>query len=130
MPSSSLTLRSGAPVQTRRGLGFEPLISRAVRGGAWAAPSLRLRPSRGLGEPALEALVNNTAWHGCLWYLLCFKRAPGDLLTHVPLLEGWYCLEPGARAARGSYVAWVLAMPALFQTGLGATFSRLYPSEG
>jgi hypothetical protein len=27
-------------------------------------------------------------------------------------------------------VAWVLAMPALFQTGLEATFSRLYPFEG
>jgi hypothetical protein len=58
VPSSSLTLRSGVPVRTRRGSGFEPLISRAVRGGAWAAPSLRLRPSRGLGEPALEALVS------------------------------------------------------------------------
>jgi hypothetical protein len=27
-------------------------------------------------------------------------------------------------------VAWVLAMPALFQAGLVATFSRLYPFEG
>jgi hypothetical protein len=77
VPSSSLTLRSGAPVRTRRGSGFEPLISRAVRGGAWAAPSLRLRPSRGLGELVLEVLVSSTAWHGCLWYLSCFRWAPG-----------------------------------------------------
>jgi hypothetical protein len=27
-------------------------------------------------------------------------------------------------------VAWVLAVPALFQTGTEATFSRLYPFEG
>jgi hypothetical protein len=78
-----------------------------VGGGAWAASSLRLRPSRGLGEPALEALISkngagwrlsapglasattegpgraspealisNTAWHGCLRCPLCFKRAP------------------------------------------------------
>jgi hypothetical protein len=59
VPSLSLTLRSGAPVRTRRGSSFEPLISRAVRGGAWVAPSLRLRPSRGPGEPALEALISN-----------------------------------------------------------------------
>jgi hypothetical protein len=77
VPSSSLTLRSGAPVRTRRGSGFEPLISRAVRGGAWAALSLRLRPSRGLGELVLEALVSSTAWHGFLWYLSCFRWAPG-----------------------------------------------------
>jgi hypothetical protein len=61
VPSSSLTLRSGAPVRTRQGSGFEPLISRAVRGGAWAAPSLRLRPSRGLDEPTLGALIKNGA---------------------------------------------------------------------
>jgi hypothetical protein len=31
--------------------------------------------------------------------------------------EGWYCLEPGARAARGFCVAWVLVVPALLQAG-------------
>jgi hypothetical protein len=77
VPSSSLTLRFEAPVRTRRGSVFEPLISRAVRGGAWADPSLRLRPSRGLGEPALEALVSSIVWHGCLWHLPCFRQAPG-----------------------------------------------------
>jgi hypothetical protein len=120
---------------------------------------LRLRPSRGLGEPALEALVGSTSWHGCSRCLLYFKRAPGNLLTHMPLFrelilsrargscrsrvlrgmgtrsarftssepratfsrrcpfEGWYCLEPGARAARGFCVAWVLVVPALLQAG-------------
>jgi hypothetical protein len=83
VPSSSLTLRSGAPVQTRRGSGFEPLISRAVRGGAWAAPSLRSRPSRGLGVPALEALVSSTAWHGCSWYLPCFQAGLGATFSRL-----------------------------------------------
>jgi hypothetical protein len=60
VPSSSLTLRSGALVRTRRGSSFEPLISRAVRGGAWASPSLRMRPLRGPGEPALEVPISNS----------------------------------------------------------------------
>jgi hypothetical protein len=130
VPSSSLTLRSGAPVRTRRGSGFEPLISRAVRGGAWAAPSLRSRPSRGLDVPALEASVSSTAWHGCSWYLPCSRRALGRPSHACAPLGGSYCLEPGARTARGFCVAWVLAMPALFQAGLVATFSRQCPLEG
>jgi hypothetical protein len=130
VPSSSLTLRSGAPVRTRRGSGFEPLISRAVRGGIWAAPSLRLRPSRGLGEPVLEALVSSTAWHGCSWYLPCSRRASGRPSHACAPLEGRYRFEPGARTARGFCVAWVLAVPALFRAGPMATFSRQCPLEG
>jgi hypothetical protein len=79
----------------------------------------RLRPSRGLGEPALEVLVGSTARHGCLRCLLYFKQTLGDPLTRVPSLEGRYCLEPGARAARGFYVAWVPAVPVLHQAGPG-----------
>jgi hypothetical protein len=48
VPSSSLTLRSVAPVRTHRGSGFEPLISRAVRGGVWAAPSFHVCGRRGV----------------------------------------------------------------------------------
>jgi hypothetical protein len=50
VPSSSLTLRSGAPVRTRRGSGFEPLISRAVRGRAWTAPSFAFAAVEGSGQ--------------------------------------------------------------------------------
>jgi hypothetical protein len=54
VPSSSLTLRSEAPVRTRRGSGFGPLISRAVRGGAWAAPSFRVCGRRGVWASQLS----------------------------------------------------------------------------
>jgi hypothetical protein len=50
VPSSSLTLRSEAPVRTRRGSGFVPLISRAVRGCAWAAPSFAFAAVEGSGR--------------------------------------------------------------------------------
>jgi hypothetical protein len=80
---------------------------------------LRLRPSRGLGEPALEALVGSTAWHGCLRCLLYFKQAPGGLLTHVPFFR-----ELTSSRARGSCRSRVLrgmapAVPALLQAGPG-----------
>jgi hypothetical protein len=119
VPSSSLTLRSGAPVRTHRGSGFEPLISRAVRGGAWAAPSLRLRPSRGLGEPALGALIN--------------KNGAGRRLSAPGLA---YATSRGlgepASEALISNTAWhgCSRCSLCFNTGLEATFSRLYPSEG
>jgi hypothetical protein len=66
---------------------------------------LRSRPSRGLGEPALEALVGSTAWHQCSQSLLFFKRAPGDLLTHVPLFRELISFRAGgsrrSRVLRG-----------------------------
>jgi hypothetical protein len=130
VPSSSLTLRSGAPVRTRRGSGFEPLISRAVRGGAWAAPSLCLRSSRGLDEPALGALINNIAWHGCSWCPLRFKTGLEATFSRLYPLGGRNYLEPGARAARGYYVAWVLAMPVLFQNGPRGNLLTPVPFRG
>jgi hypothetical protein len=54
VPSSSLTLRSAAPVRTRRGSGFEPLISRAVRGRAWTAPSFCVCGRRGVWASQLS----------------------------------------------------------------------------
>jgi hypothetical protein len=40
---------------------------------------------------------------------------PRATLSRRCPFEGCLCLEPGARAARGFYVAWVLAVPALHQ---------------
>jgi hypothetical protein len=62
VPSSSLTLRSEAPVRTRRGSGFEPLISRAVRGSVWAAPSFAFAAVEGSGL----ASPRGAGWQHCV----------------------------------------------------------------
>jgi hypothetical protein len=57
-------------------------------------------------------------WHGCPRCLLYIEQVPGGLLTSISH-RGWFCLEPRARAARGFYVAWVPAVPALHRAGPG-----------
>jgi hypothetical protein len=70
-----------------------------------AAPK-RSRPgiyasSRGLGEPALEALICNTAWHGCFAVPVLFQTGPEATFSRLCPFEGRSYPEPGARAARG-----------------------------
>jgi hypothetical protein len=90
---------------------------------------LRFRPSRGLGKPALEALVGSTARHGCLRCLLYFKQAPGDLLTHVPFFRE---LMPRAEGSRRSRVLRGMGTRGarFTSTRPRAAFSRRCPFEG
>jgi hypothetical protein len=67
--------------------------------------------------PASEALISNTVWHGCSRCPLCFKTGLEATFSRLCPLGCRNYLEPGARAARGSYVAWVLVLPVLFQNG-------------
>jgi hypothetical protein len=85
-------------------------------------------PFRGLKLSQGLVSLEGPVWHGCLRCLLCFKQAPRRP-SHACSLSRVET-EPGARVARGSCVAWVLAVPALFQAGPEATFSRLCPFEG
>jgi hypothetical protein len=50
----------------------------------------------------------------------CFtsSRSRAAFSRRYPI-EGCFCFEPGARAARGFYVAWVPAVPALHRAGPG-----------
>jgi hypothetical protein len=66
-----------------------------------------------------------------------FQTGPEATFSRLYPSGGGHYLEPGARAARGFCVAWVLAVPALFQTGPEApshtcTLSRVetLPSQG
>jgi hypothetical protein len=50
----------------------------------------------------------------------CFTSSmPRAAFSRRCPFEGYFRLEPRARAARGFYVAWVPAVPALLQTGPG-----------
>jgi hypothetical protein len=113
---------------------------------------LRLRPSRGLGEPALEALVGSTAYvpffreltssrakgsccsrvfarHRCPWCLLYFKQAPGVLLAPISHRG---LLSSGAKGSRRSRVLRGMGARGACSTSSRsrAAFSRRYPIEG
>jgi hypothetical protein len=153
VPSSSLTLRSEAPVRTHRGSGFGPLISRAMRGGAWAAPSFRVcgrrgvwasQPSRcwlvaqrmcpffgGIDIVSSQGLVplEGFAWYGYSWCPLYIELAPGGLLTPMSLRG---LTSSGAKGSRRSRVLRGMGTRgACFTSSRSrATFSRRYPIEG
>jgi hypothetical protein len=111
-----------------RGMGARD--ARFISGGL-LGDLLTLVPMRGLtlsrarGSCRSEVLRGMGARDSCL----VSGRPRGDLLTLVPMRGLTLSRARGSCRSRG-YVAWVLAMPALFQAGLGATFSRLYPFEG
>jgi hypothetical protein len=88
VPSSSLTLRSEVPVRTRRGSGFEPLISRAVRGGAWAAPSFAFAAIEGSRRASPRGAGGQ---HSVAWVLavsaLLQAGAGRPSHAHAPFLE-------------------------------------------
>jgi hypothetical protein len=89
VPSSSLTLRSEAPVRTLRGSGFEPLISRAVRGRAWTAPSFRVCGRRGVwaSQPSRCWLLVQRGMGAC-GARFTSSRPWATLLTRVPSRRG------------------------------------------
>jgi hypothetical protein len=160
------------PVRTRRGSGFEPLISRAVRGSVWAAPSFAFAAIEGSGRasPRSAGWQHSVAWvlvapallqagagrpshaHAPFFRELISSRARGSCRSRVlrgmgargacftssrPQVtfsrrcpfEGCRRLEPGARAARGFCVAWVLVVPALLQAGPGRPSHGDVPSR-
>jgi hypothetical protein len=60
----------------------------------------------------------------------CFTSSrPRAAFSRRCPIEGCFCLEPGARAARGFCVAWVPAVPSLLQAGPGRPSHADIPSR-
>jgi hypothetical protein len=131
VPSSSLILRSEAPVRTRRGSGFEPLISRAVRGSVWAAPSFAFAAIEGSGR----ASPRSAGWqHSVAWVLVApaLLQVGAGRPSHTHAL---FFRELISCRVRGSCRSRVLrgmgARGASFTSSRPrATFSRRCPIEG
>jgi hypothetical protein len=85
---------------------------------------VEITPSQGLVS------LEGSAWHGCLRCPLCFKTGPEATFSRLFPVEGGNYTEPGARVARGFCVAWVLAVPALSQSGPRGDLLTLCPFEG
>jgi hypothetical protein len=85
---------------------------------------------RGLLSSGAKGSCRSRVLRGMCARGACFtSRRPRAAFSRRYPIEGCFCLEPGARAARGFCVAWVPAVPALLQAGPGRPSHADIPSR-